>query len=127
MILLLAKLKMNKSFFYGIIAASVTWAISLYLFWTLTTNPSLQNGLTNSPAVAKSLNPQFENVVLKKSNVVAPNQLLLDKYEHLKKEKEHRKISQKLKDELKPVKPQGLIGKDFIMQYHFQNPFMFLL
>jgi polypeptide N-acetylgalactosaminyltransferase len=103
-------LKMNKSFFYGIIAASLTWATSLYLFWTLTTNPSLQNGLTNSPVAAKSLNPQFEDVVLKKSNVASPNQLFLDKFERFKMEKEHRKISQKLRDELQPVKPEG-IGK----------------
>jgi polypeptide N-acetylgalactosaminyltransferase len=99
---------MNKSFVWGIFIASITWSISLYLFWTLTTNPALQNGLTNSPSAANSPNNGFNNQnFLQKSKAKnffdTPNHIFMDKYEQYKKERKFRKISHKLIDEMKPI------------------------
>lgn len=50
----------NKSFLYGICCASVTWAVSIYLYWQLTTKgvktaALLTNNFTNTDPVKTNL------------------------------------------------------------------------
>lgn len=107
---------MNRSFLYGIIVASTTWCVSLYLYWVL----------VHSTSEIQSLSMTVSNIMV--SSIVDPNhnrnkasanrnQLSgsddekradVDKaksylYQKYKKEKKLRKISQRLIDELQPV------------------------
>lgn len=55
----------NKSFLYGICCASATWAISLYLYWQLTTKEVksaalLTNNFTNIDEAKTNL-PSYRN------------------------------------------------------------------
>lgn len=109
---------MNRSFLCGLIVASTTWVFSLYMYWLLTKNASdiASNKFSWSPNNQDSQ----QYAVLKHAN--APNQLVDDeKQQHIqeqkdnlhkkyKKEKKFRKISQRLRDELKPIEVVGGSG-----------------
>lgn len=107
---------MNRSFLYGIIVASTTWCVSLYLYWVL----------VHSTSEIQSLSMTVSNIMV--SSIVDPNhnrnkasanrnqlngsdgekRADVDKaksylYQKYKKEKKFRKISQRLIDELQPV------------------------
>lgn len=93
---------MNKrSFFVGFLLGVLAWsALSFYLYYSLTDNvsklPSLQKNIFNS------YEPDEGN-----SNSIGAGQLVDGKSSYfkkkLRKEKEKRKISQKLLEELQPV------------------------
>lgn len=55
----------NKSFLYGIFFASITWTISLYLYWQLNRN-ELSVGTTTSPLVLSRDKPIKENRIINK-------------------------------------------------------------
>lgn len=117
---------MNRSFVYGIIVASTTWCVSLYLYWMLVhSTPDLQpSSMTASHLNAPSIGDTKLN-----QNLVRPNQnqiLAPDDgkrayvenqksyiYQKYKKEKKFRKISQRLIDELKPVQIDAGKGECF--------------
>lgn len=110
--------KMSRSFLCGIIVASTTWCCSLYLYWLLTKSSSQisRNNFSWSPgqdsqqfAVLKHTNPQNGLNQLngdddKERRIQEQKDNLYKKY---KKEKKFRKISQRLKDELKPIEENG--------------------
>lgn len=106
---------MNKSFIFGIVAASITWSISLYLYWTLlhNVNSGAADDHSSPSAAAVQKNP-FQNNGAAANNLVnsidgAPDgrkhskdSLYLEKVQRYRKEKKFRKISQHLIDQLKP-------------------------
>lgn len=98
-------MNLNKSFFYGICFASVTWAVSLYLFWQLSKNVSYDPLPSYSPVSTHQvdlhdnslLGGEYEKANHAKDNI-------------LKKPKRNNYVnSQKLIKGLQPVtqKPQG--------------------
>lgn len=106
---------MGKSFIFGIVVASITWSISLYLYWTLVHNndvisasehggvfvsEEIQSSKGEGSISLNSLNNDSKKYhdKLKHSN----KNMYLDKVERYRKEKKYRKISQKLADELQP-------------------------
>lgn len=125
----------SKSFLWGVIAASLTWAISLYLYWSLTNSagfiasvPAVASGsrYRNNDEQAPVAGPvdqdeakkmEFQNGHLHNRVELEPLQgkshndksftFFKDKINRYKKEKEYRKISHKLIDELKPIVPNG--------------------
>lgn len=113
---------MNRSFVCGIIVASTTWCFSLYLYWSLTRNS------IDVPLESFHLAPMPDSqhyVALKHSNYHNGLNQLNDNeankyqeqkdnlYKKYKKDKKFRKISQKLMDELKPIREQGGKGRFF--------------
>lgn len=108
---------MNRSFVYGIIVASTTWCVSLYLYWVLVHSTSEMQ--SSSMIVSNIMVPTVtESNLHKRSKGMANlNQLsgpddekrtYADKnksylYQKYKKEKKFRKISRRLIDELQPV------------------------
>lgn len=127
---------MGRSFVFGVIVASVTWAISLYLYWMLTTNPEVHNANQPQAQPLKSLvwktskQPEHETrndgddnhellstKRLKeddpyKAKVAASSKdRFREKMRRYKKEQQHRRISQQLADELRPhqVEINGMI------------------
>lgn len=113
---------MNRSFICGIIVASTTWCFSLYLYWLLTKSSSeisrenfswSPNGDSHQYAVIKHKNPRNGLNQLqddeKAWRIQEQKDSLNQKY---KKEKKFRKISQRLKDELKPIEVNGGPGND---------------
>lgn len=121
---------MNRSFIYGIVVASTTWCFSLYLYWLLTTKTQTEvspSGFQWAP------NDSQQYVVLKHKNAPSSlNQLTYDDkqqkvqdqkdnlYKKYKKDKKFRKISQRLKNELKPIQENGGPGK-----IEFESVFFF--
>lgn len=109
---------MNRSFVCGIIVASTTWCFSLYLYWLLTKNSSeISHGNfswfpsqdSQQYAILKHKNPdnvlnQLNGDDDKERRIQEQKDNLYKKY---KKEKKFRKISQRLKDELKPIEENG--------------------
>lgn len=90
---------MGKSFIFGIVVASITWSISLYLYWTLLHN----NDVVSKGEGSISVN-SLDNDIRKnydKSKHSSKN-MYMDKVERYKKEKKYRKISRTLADELQP-------------------------
>ncbi|XP_058451722.1 polypeptide N-acetylgalactosaminyltransferase 35A [Malaya genurostris] len=124
----------SKSFLWGVLAASLTWSISLYLYWNLNSGSV---GISSEPVSLVSSNGFDGKSNDKQLPVVGPveqdqpkkllwqnghqNQLdfgeksgnekgfsfFKDKLVRYKKEQEHRKISHKLFDELQPIFPNG--------------------
>lgn len=124
---------MNRSFVYGIIVASTTWCFSLYLYWLLTKNSSE----ISSANIQWSPNQNAQEYVALKQKNPPPkshNQLEVDEkqqriqdqqdflYKKYKKDKKFRKISQRLKDELKPVEVNGGPG-NILPSISFRNIF----
>lgn len=107
---------MNRSFLYGIIVASTTWCISLYLYWVLvhSTPESMSSSLIASNIMVSSIGEQSPN---RKNSLVNHDQLIgsddgkrayADKqksylYQKYKKGKTFRKMSRKMIDDLQPV------------------------
>lgn len=103
---------MSRSFVWGVVVASTTWCFSLYLYWLLT-----KKSTELSPSkIQWSPNESQQYVALKHKNPLnSLNQLHDDSkqqriqdqkeslYKKYKKEKKFRKISQRLRDDLKAV------------------------
>lgn len=119
---------MNRSFVYGIIVASTTWCVSLYLYWVLVhSTPEMQpSSMTVSHIIAPSIVDQNQN----RNNVLPnPNQIYgsddekrakADKqksylFQKYRKEKKFRKISQRLIDELQPVQIDAGKGEHLLV------------
>ncbi|XP_055637765.1 polypeptide N-acetylgalactosaminyltransferase 35A [Toxorhynchites rutilus septentrionalis] len=127
----------SKSFLWGVIAASLTWSISLYLYWCLT---NTSNAIGSEPTLAAMIsgnhNSADQQPVAMFEGKSHPNKAVLAAHEHqpnllepqrldkklyneksysffhekldrYNKEKQYRKISHKLMDELKPIVPNG--------------------
>ncbi|XP_058822924.1 polypeptide N-acetylgalactosaminyltransferase 35A-like [Topomyia yanbarensis] len=124
----------SKSFLWGVLAASLTWSISLYLYWNLN---SSSDAVASAPASLASATSSGRKNDDKQLPVVGPveqeqskkqwqnghqNQLdnlagkslneksfsfFKDKLGRYKSDQEHKKISHKLFDELQPIFPNG--------------------
>uniref|UniRef100_A0A182RI09 Polypeptide N-acetylgalactosaminyltransferase n=1 Tax=Anopheles funestus TaxID=62324 RepID=A0A182RI09_ANOFN len=120
----------SKSFLWGVMAASLTWSISLYLYWNLSntsTNGETVGGefrLAKTPTsaaaigedsrqrIGKHQNSLFgasdERLRLKSSKQVEKSKSLFkEKYARFMHEKEKRRISHRLIDQLQPMLPNG--------------------
>ena len=102
-------MSINKSFCYGIIVASFTWTVTIYLYYTLNNN-NVSTSTTSIDTKSSELNNylpinQIEDDFPKKdkSKVLGKGEVY-DKYEKHKKELKKKNYSQKLIDELKSVK-----------------------
>lgn len=108
---------MNRSFVFGIIFASITWTISLYLYWSLTEKSNQfvpNNGGGDAVVGTEKTRDQFHAANLNDiSNSIKGNKILdkkslfMDKIERYEKKKKFRKISQKLLQELQPIPING--------------------
>lgn len=102
---------LNKSFLLGTGVASITWCISLYLYWILVHNS--EEDLDASTIIPKQsyfpsnnindLSPHIEKSIDKGNS----KQQYLDKARRYKKEQKLKKISRKLINELQPIEPIG--------------------
>lgn len=98
---------LNKSFLLGTGVASITWCISLYLYWVLVHNSDEDVGApTMIPKQSyfpsnniNDLSPHIEKSIDKANS----KQQYLDKAKRYKKEQKMKKISRKLINELQPV------------------------
>lgn len=96
---------MNRSFICGMIIASLTWSISLYLYWILLHNSDTEKLSVTIVAPVQSKRLSNNNFIDSNDGKhLANNQFYLDKVQRYKKEQKFRKISQKLIDELQPIK-----------------------
>lgn len=101
---------LNKSFLYGTAVASVTWCISLYLYWILVHNTDSDISLSTIlpkqqlPNEIRLPNALSYNVG-KDLDKVKSKEQYLDKIQRYKKEQKFKKISRKLIDELQPIVP----------------------
>lgn len=113
---------MNRSFLCGIIISSLTWGISLYLYWTLLNNsdPSATMVPIQSKPSSNS-NNKLSDKSNKNYGYSANTNLFMDKMQRYKKEQKFRKISQKLIDDLQPIKTAN-IGKnqDFSAKFYLK-------
>ncbi|XP_055716507.1 polypeptide N-acetylgalactosaminyltransferase 35A [Phlebotomus papatasi] len=102
----------KRSFLFGITVASLTWTISLYLYWKLTQN-------TEPPVTV--ISPAADKLQQRKQefNALDGNQrssggkiqdkdydFFAQKLQMYKKEKKFRKISRKLIEEMRPMVPE---------------------
>uniref|UniRef100_A0A1B6L1B4 Uncharacterized protein n=1 Tax=Graphocephala atropunctata TaxID=36148 RepID=A0A1B6L1B4_9HEMI len=103
--------KRFKSFLFGILFASVTWSISLYLYWRLTHSTS-DHSSTNKPS---SLNQGYfhNDIILPYENDEKKLQRSRSKYYSENKYKNSEALMNQLKPEI--IKPRTEIdkGKDF--------------
>ncbi|XP_040155703.1 polypeptide N-acetylgalactosaminyltransferase 35A [Anopheles arabiensis] len=120
----------NRSFLWGVMAASLTWSISIYLYWNLSNTPTNGAGgseqrLAKAPTSAtaaedtrhlmlrnqNSLIGASDERLHKKSSKWAEKgkSLFKEKYARFMNEKEKRRISHRLIDELQPmlIQPNG--------------------
>lgn len=98
---------LNKSFLCGTAVASITWCISLYLYWLLVHNS--ESDISESTILPKqshfasnSLN-DLSGHVDKYLDKEQSKQQYLDKVQRYKKEQKFKKISRKLIEELQPI------------------------
>lgn len=105
---------MNRSFVYGIIVASSTWCISLYLYWLLiqkssdvSTKPFRWSPAADSQKYVALKHNDHPNQISHEYSVEKTIEQKDNLYKKYKKEKKFRKISQRLIDELKPIQEQG--------------------
>lgn len=125
----------SKSFVWGVIAASLTWSVSLYLYWSLSSSGS-NSAIASIPTAGHGdrgralavVGPVEQTEDMEKrtfiqnghqNNLVALNpfegkiengksySLFKEKYNRYRKEQDFRKISHKLMDELQPMMPNG--------------------
>lgn len=125
----------SKSFVWGVIAASLTWSVSLYLYWSLSSSGS-NSAIASIPTAGHGdrgkalavIGPVEQTEDMEKrtfiqnghqNNLVALNpfegkiengksySLFKEKYNRYRKEQDFRKISHKLMDELQPMMPNG--------------------
>lgn len=100
---------LNKSFLLGTAVASITWCISLYLYWILVHNTD--DDIDASTMLPKhsyfpsnpinDLSPHIEKTFVKENS----KSQYLDKVQRYRKEQKYKKISRKLIDELQPIVP----------------------
>ncbi|GAB0088572.1 Polypeptide N-acetylgalactosaminyltransferase [Sergentomyia squamirostris] len=103
----------KKSFLFGITVASLTWIISIYLYWKLTQNtdpvatPTASNlevgknqGVRGN-ALSEESNHLFGGKIREKDY-----DMFAQKLQMYKKEKKFRKISRKLIEEMRPINPE---------------------
>ncbi|XP_055541211.1 polypeptide N-acetylgalactosaminyltransferase 35A [Wyeomyia smithii] len=124
----------SKSFVWGVIVASLTWSISLYLYWNL--NSGINSASSVSEAYAGTNNgsnddkqmpvvsPVEQKGKVKETQWQAGNQLgplgrngkissdksnsfFKDKLNRFKKEQKFRKMSHQLIEEMQPIFPNG--------------------
>jgi polypeptide N-acetylgalactosaminyltransferase len=106
---------MNKSFLFGIFIASFTWGISLYLYYILSSNSFSDSQEPTDTALNRIFknghsyehdHVQVLNKIEHSDKVFGKDskQFFNEKMARYKKEKKQKKISQKLMDELQPVK-----------------------
>lgn len=126
------KMVMNRSFVYGIVVASTTWCVSLYLYWVLVHSTSdMQSApLTVSNVMVSSIDDPKHNrnqVLANLNQLPGPDdekRANVDKqksylYQRYKKEKKFRKISQRLVDELQPVQIDAGKGESCARQFRY--------
>lgn len=111
---------MNKSFMYGVIIASLTWTISLYLYSSITSENELHDQNSSEMHVLPSI--YNKNVIddglllnsiddsdlakeksIHKNKIYSKNRMFEEKLSRYKKEQKNRAYNQKLLEELKPV------------------------
>ncbi|XP_053679893.1 polypeptide N-acetylgalactosaminyltransferase 35A [Anopheles nili] len=116
----------SKSFLWGVIAASLTWSISLYLYWNLINSPTNDTGGSRSVKIPSSANgvqsdllhsALFHNSILdaqdekqqyKNGKLMEKSKSLFkEKYARFVNEKEKRRISHRLIGQLQPILPNG--------------------
>lgn len=127
----------SKSFLWGVIVASLTWSVSLYLYWSLNsgsgsvasvpTASMLQGGQDAGEQSAAVIGPVDQDTMNRKTHVQNGHQNNLvgleslgekagdgksfsffkEKLNRNRKEQAFRKISHKLLDELQPMMPNG--------------------
>lgn len=103
----------KKSFFFGVfVGVSITWALSFYLYYSLNNGESaklsnLQKNIFNfddDSDEADSRETKGSNVIHEKNEKQVDGQGKLSYFKQkLEKEKDKRKVSQKLIEELTPV------------------------
>lgn len=134
---------MSRSFVLGIVVASVTWSISLYLYWSLVQNAdsgtaahasisgsdhereinsdSLHQPLLAPPAAVAVGHHGQSNAIDANSaddgdgKPSASKDQFLDKMRRYKKQQKQRRISQHLRDELQPHAVASGIADEFGM------------
>ena len=101
---------LNKSFVCGILVASTTWIISLYLYWNLMYNSDNINIRSMGPTDQHKMqqynsnNANLNNHISdERSKMGHSKDLYEEKVRRYKKERKFRKVSQKLIDELRPT------------------------
>lgn len=100
---------LNKSFLLGTAVASITWCISLYLYWILVHNSDNIDASTMIPKhsyfPSHSINDLGSHVGKSFAKDANGNgkQQYLDKVQRYKKEQKLKKFSRKLIDELQPA------------------------
>lgn len=123
-------ISLSKSFVLGVLVASVTWTISLLLYYNLTQSDDRESvaassaalhGFSQQQRITHAPNVRAELTIHPVDNVVeaaadqhkkydgSSRDLYLEKLRRLKKEKSRRKISQHLVDELRP-RPVEILG-----------------
>lgn len=100
--------KINKSFIVGVIIASFTWIISLYLYWSLIKSSNTVNFTSSAVDKSMLINDNNNQKYVyddndKHKQKYNENDLFSDKMLRYKKEKKFRKISQKLIDQMRPI------------------------
>lgn len=117
---------LNKSFLLGTAVASVTWCISLYLYWILVHNAEdVIDASTMLPKhsyfPSNAIN-DFNSHAEKRLANENSKQQYLDKVQRYKKEKKLKKFSRKLIEELQPMVPV-VNGKKFCFSEETQSHF----
>ncbi|XP_059620310.1 polypeptide N-acetylgalactosaminyltransferase 35A [Phlebotomus argentipes] len=118
----------KKSFLFGITVASLTWTISLYLYWKLTQNTDPILTTTPSSLGSKLQEHKVESNALewspKNSGKIKDKDydMFAQKLQMYKKEKKFRKISRKLIEEMRPIVPE--VRDEFGMVRNSKDQFL---
>lgn len=131
-------ISLSKSFVLGVLVASVTWTISLLLYWNLTQGTDSGSSAAaaalhgfSQQSVADVTSHSAELIIRPVDNFVetvvnGPSKhlsrskdLYLEKLRRLEKDKNRRKISQHLADEFRPQKVEILGMKHKIRKLVF--------
>ncbi|XP_052865700.1 polypeptide N-acetylgalactosaminyltransferase 35A [Anopheles cruzii] len=97
----------NKSFLWGVAAASLTWAISLYLYWNLSRSTS-PTGISGRPPMSGKGTGEHAGHLQNRFDTADKSRYhFKQKYDRFLREKEKRRISHRLVDEMHPMLPNG--------------------
>uniref|UniRef100_A0A182NCW6 Polypeptide N-acetylgalactosaminyltransferase n=1 Tax=Anopheles dirus TaxID=7168 RepID=A0A182NCW6_9DIPT len=115
----------SKSFLWGVIAASLTWSISIYLYWNLSSAPPTGGGIqtVKTPTAGAAIDGGRVAMRLHRNGLLGASDgdkqsksanwagqgksLFKEKYSRFMREKEQRRISHRLIDQLQPMLPNG--------------------